>query len=104
MAPTKHPGVYKLPSGRYLARLRTRNGSASQAFSSVTTAKRWLTEKKAGLEAGQLVIVDGEVMTRKQASRASGRTVADVLTPYSIVASARPIKYEVFRNTSVISQ
>ena len=89
MAPTKHPGVYKLPSGRYLARLRTRNGSASQAFSSVTTAKRWLTEKKAGLEAGQLVIVDSQVMTKKEAARASGRTVADVLTPYSTVAKCK---------------
>ena len=41
MARTSVPGIYKLPSGLFLVRIRMRFGSASQSFTTMSSAKRW---------------------------------------------------------------
>ena len=90
MTRTKQPGVYKLETGTYLARIRTKYGSTSQSFTSVTNAKHWLHETKTGLESGKLVIVNGKLMTAKAAARAEGRSVAEVVTAFASVAKCKP--------------
>ena len=75
MAKTSVPGVYKLPSGLFLVRIRMRFGSASQSFTTMTSAKRWQRSTAVGLEDGSLGIYQGKVMPASEVLRQSSQVV-----------------------------
>ena len=69
MTKTRVRGVYKHKSGGYIARLRRKGVSISRTFASLTSAERWITQTRIGLEDGDLVIRDGEVLSKNEAER-----------------------------------
>ena len=75
MARTSVPGIYKLPSGLFLVRIRMRFGSASQSFTSISFAKRWQRATAIGLEDGTLAIYKGAVMPKKEMLRRTRQIV-----------------------------
>ena len=75
MARTSVPGIYKLPSGLFLVRIRMRFGSASQSFTSMSSAKRWQRATAIGLEDGTLAIHKGAVMPKKEMLRQTSQIV-----------------------------
>ena len=66
---TRVRGVYKHKSGGYIARLRRKGVSLSRTFASISSAERWITQTRIGLDDGELVIVSGEVVTKHEAAR-----------------------------------
>ena len=69
MTKTRVRGVYKHKSGGYIARLRRKGVSISRTFASLTSAERWITQTRIGLDDGDLVIRDGEVLSKNEAQR-----------------------------------
>ena len=68
MTKTRIGGVYKHPSGGYIARLRFRGVSTSKTFSSMASAERWMNQTKGGLETGDVVVYQGNLVTSSHGS------------------------------------
>ena len=75
MAKTSMPGIYKLPSGLFLVRIRMRFGAASLTFKSMSSAKRWQRATAVGLEDGTLAIHKGVVMSKEEMLRRTSQIV-----------------------------
>ena len=71
MTKTRIRGVYKHPSGGYIARLRFRGISTSKTFSSMASAERWMNQTKGGLETGDVVVYQGDLLSKEQAEARS---------------------------------
>ena len=71
MTKTRIRGVYKHPSGGYIARLRFRGVSTSKTFSSMASAERWMNQTKGGLETGDVVVYQGDLLSKEQAEARS---------------------------------
>ena len=69
MTKTRVRGVYKHKSGGYIARLRRKGVSLSRTFASLTSAERWITQTRIGLDDGDLLIRNGEAVSRHEAER-----------------------------------
>jgi len=85
MAKTSVPGIYKLPSGLFLVRIRMRFGSASQSFTSMSSAKRWQRATAIGLEDGTLAIHKAKVMPKEEVRRLTSQivTMADAIERFT---------------------
>ena len=71
MTKTRIRGVYKHPSGGYIARLRFRGISTSKTFSSMSSAERWMNQTKGGLETGDVVVYQGALLSKEEAEARS---------------------------------
>ena len=71
MTKTRIRGVYKHPSGGYIARLRFRGISTSKTFSSMASAERWMNRTKGGLATGDVVVYQGDLLSKEQAEARS---------------------------------
>jgi integrase len=75
MAKTSVPGIYRLPSGLFLVRIRMRFGAASLTFKSMSSAKRWQRATAIGLEDGTLAIYKGVVMPKEEMLRQTSQII-----------------------------
>ena len=71
MTKTRIRGVYKHPSGGYIARHRFRGISTSKTFSSMVSAERWMNQTKGGLETSDVVAYQGDLLSKEQAEARS---------------------------------
>jgi len=67
MTKTRIHGVYKHQSGAYIAQLRFRGISTSKTFSSMSSAERWMSQTKGGLETGDVVVYQGLLLSKEEA-------------------------------------
>ena len=77
MVRTSVPGIYKLPSGLFLARIRITAGSVSHSFRSMAGVKQWQRATLLGLESKTLIIRAGQLLEQAEASKLD-RTVVSV--------------------------
>lgn len=93
MGKTRYAGIYRRPNGKYLARIRNRYGYLSKAFTDLDAANRWRRDTLSDLENGRAEIVDGAVLSAKEAERrrksADGRTLADLMDRYQKTGECR---------------
>ena len=69
MVRTSVPGIYKLPSGLFLVRIRIKAGSVSRSFRSMAGAKQWQRATLLGLESKTLIIRAGQLLDQAEASK-----------------------------------
>lgn len=69
MVRTSVPGIYKLPSGLLLVRIRAKAGAVSQSFHSMSGAKQWQRATLLGLEEKTLTIRAGKLLNQSEAAR-----------------------------------
>jgi len=69
MVRTSVPGIYKIPSGLFLVRIRVKAGSISQSFHSMSGAKQWQRTTLLGLESKTLTIRAGKLLDQSEAEK-----------------------------------
>lgn len=69
MVRTSFPGIYKIPSGLFLVRIRVKAGSISQSFHSMSGAKQWQRTTLLGLESKTLTIRAGKLLDQSEAEK-----------------------------------
>ena len=69
MTKTRVRGVYKHKSGGYIARHRKSGVSLSRTFASLASAERWKLQTINGLDNGDLLILNGELVSRAEAEK-----------------------------------
>ena len=93
MKKTRYAGIYRRPNGKYLARIRNRFGTTSQAFTDLDAANRWRRNTLSDLEHGRAELVDGEVLTAEEAARrrksTDGRTLKDLIDRFQKTGECR---------------